>query len=102
MDDYKKTYNTRRDSILKLNKNMAFENSYKVIIDELSIDKLHNKNGCYFIHNPHRKVTIKTLDEMFIYFKGKKMWKKCFKILRLKSKIKFKNELQRLSKKYYK
>lgn len=102
MDGYKKTSCTRRDALLKLNVNIAMENSYKLIIDKLSLDNFNNAKGCFFIHNPYRELEASTLDEMLRYYKEKRKWDKCLKIYTLKSKLKFNYELQRLSKKYNK
>lgn len=102
MDDYKKTRCSGRDALLKLNVNIAMENSYKLIIDKLSLDDFNDIKGCYFIHNPYREVQESTLNEMLLFYKEKRKWNKCLKIYTLKSKLKFNHELQRLSKKYYK
>tara|TARA_Y100001937_G_C7127690_1_gene335642 strand:+ start:770 stop:1000 length:231 start_codon:yes stop_codon:yes gene_type:complete len=67
---------------LSENIDLAFRNSYDVIInDEVAKDYVSNNNG-YFIHHPAEPITKSILESMREYFAEVEEYEKCIAILK--------------------
>lgn len=86
---------------MKLNYNIAIKNSYELVFNNKHIDEFTDVSKNYFLHNPLKPMSKNQLGFMFDYFWSKRMYSKCLKISTRIAKIKYKNEIQRLSNKYY-
>ena len=86
---------------MKLNYNIAIKNSYELVFNNKHIDEFTDVSKNYFLHNPLKEINKRELEFMFDYFWSKRMYSKCLKISTRIAKIKYKNEIQRLSNKYY-
>jgi len=61
---------------------VAFRNSYAVIIDDKDAQDLIKKNEGYFIHNPAKSISLNVLHDMKDYFSSTEEFEKCIKILK--------------------
>jgi len=59
---------------------MAFRNSYEVIINGKDASLLIKGNVGYFIHHPSKPITKKLLKDMSDYFASEEEYEKCIKI----------------------
>lgn len=61
---------------------VAFRNSYAVIIDDIEAQDLIKQNEGYFIHHPANPVSLNILHDMREYFSSTEEFEKCIKILK--------------------
>jgi len=61
---------------------MAFRNSYDVIINDKSAEDLVVSEDGYFIHHPAEPVTKDILEDMREYFSETEEYEKCIKIVK--------------------
>jgi len=61
---------------------IAFRNSYEVIINHKDAKNLIKNSEGYFIHHPANKVELYILEEMKDYFSETEEFEKCIKILK--------------------
>ena len=64
------------------NIDIAFRNSYDVIINDEDATQLITKDSGYFIHHPAKPITINILKNMTDYFSEIEEYEKCIKILK--------------------
>ena len=64
------------------NIDIAFRNSYDVIINDEDATLLITKDTGYFIHHPAQPITINILEDMRDYFSEVEEYEKCIKILK--------------------
>ena len=60
--------------------NMAFRNSYEVIINGKDASNLIKGDVGYFIHHPSKPISKKLLKDMSNYFASEEEYEKCIKI----------------------
>jgi len=78
---------------LRFDIDIAMNNSYEIIFKNKNLNNYSNSKNSYFVHNPNEKVTQEVLKDMYIYFLGKKEWRRCFKIGKKRVKIRYQNEI---------
>ena len=61
---------------------VAFRNSYAVIIDDKDAQDLITNSEGYFIHHPAKPISLNILHEMKEYFSSTEEFEKCIKILK--------------------
>tara|TARA_Y100000114_G_scaffold110844_1_gene104504 strand:- start:7116 stop:7346 length:231 start_codon:yes stop_codon:yes gene_type:complete len=59
---------------------MAFRNSYEVILNGKDASELIKGNVGFFIHHPSKPISKKLLKDMSDYFAGEEEYEKCTKI----------------------
>lgn len=64
------------------NVDVAFRNSYDVIINKEDATELITRAEGYFIHHPAFPITINILEDMREYFSEVEEYEKCIKILK--------------------